>query len=204
MIDRVLNSPREWTVSPQKLKFAAKIRVIVSQLESMRGKSHPILSLIRQHQVKRRRLYDVTNVFTAIGCAARCGVDDIRWEGVGRILPHLRQEKERLNVGNYKIPLADLFPLDTCVCLRSLTLSFILLFAALGRDAISLRDASAFFSRETQRYKTTLSKLYQITLILSAVDMTERADNPSEVRLRPPFSEIIAQEACENPLAIKT
>jgi hypothetical protein len=176
------------------------IRAIVAQLERERGTVHAIPDIIRQHQIKRRRLYDVTNVFTAVGCATRSGADDIRWEGVSEILPRLFQEKEKLGVGNFQIPLAELFTPDTCVGLMSLTVSFIMLFPALGTDALSLREASAFFSRDTQRFKTTLSKLYQITLILGALEMTERTDSPSEVRLRAPFTAIITDE---NPLAIE-
>jgi hypothetical protein len=204
MIDHPVDPPpSQWTVSPQKVKFAGTIRVIVAELENERGKVHAIPLLIRQHQIKRRRLYDVTNVFIAIGCATRSGPDDIRWEGVSEIMPRLLQEKGRLNLLNYQIKLAELFPPDTCVGLMSLTVSFIMLFPALGTDMVNLRDASAFFSRDTRRYKTTLSKLYQITLILGALEITERTENPSEVRLKAPFTALIADETGQNPLAIE-
>jgi hypothetical protein len=177
--------------------------VIVSHLEESRGKVHSIPRLYCEHQIKRRRLYDVTNVFTAIGCATRSGTDEIQWEGVTKILPRLLEERERLNITNYQITLAELFPVDTCVGLPSLTLSFLMLFPALDTDRVSMREASAFFSRETPRYKTTLSKLYQITLILGAMAMTERTDVPSEIRLKAPFTELLAEEAGANPLAIE-
>jgi hypothetical protein len=203
MINRSADSPANGTAAPQKLKSAATIRAIVAQLENERGTVHPICRLIRQHQIKRRRLYDIANVFTAVGCATRSETDDIQWEGVSQLLPHLLQVKEKLNVGNYEVPLAELFPSDTCVSLISLTTSFMMLFPALRTDMISLRQASAFFSRGTQRYKTTLLKLYQIALILGALDITERTETPSEVRLKHPFTALISEKPEENPLAIE-
>jgi hypothetical protein len=194
---------RTHDISPHKIKFATTIRRIVAQLEKERNQIHSIPRLYRQHQIKRRRLYDVTNVFTAIGCASRSGTDDIRWDGVREILPRLKSEKEKLEVTKYEIPLSALFPLDNCVDLPSLTISFLMLFVAIDSNVLSMRDASAFFSRDTQRYKTTLSKLYQITLILGALEITERTENPGEVRLKPPFDEILCDKEEENPLAIE-
>jgi hypothetical protein len=203
MIDSTPKPPRKHGVSPKKVRFAASIRAIVAELEEQSGQTHSIPALYLRHHIKRRRLYDVTNVFTAIGCATRIGTDDIRWDGLKGILPHLLERKETLNITNYQIPLSELFPPETCVGLPSLTLSFIMLFPALDTDTLSMRDASAFFSRDSSRYKTTLSKLYQITLILGAIEMTERTENPSEVRLKAPFKELLADEQFRNPLAIE-
>jgi hypothetical protein len=203
MIEANKDPPIERSVSPQKIKFAATIRVIVAQLEAECDKIHSIPRLYCQHQIKRRRLYDVTNVFIAIGCATRCGTDDIQWDGLPKILPRLLEERGKVNIMNYQIKLSELFPPDNCVGLTSLTLSFIMLFPALATDTVSVREASAFFSRNSSRYKTTLSKLYQITLILGALEITERTDVPSEIRLKAPFTELLHEEAGTNPLAIE-
>jgi hypothetical protein len=203
MIAASTAAPHPPEVSPKKTKFAAVIRNIVAELESSEAKIHSIPNLYHRHQMKRRRLYDVTNVFTAIGCATRGGTDDIQWEGVSRILPRLLEEKQKLQITNCGVRLSDLFPPDNCVGLTSLTISFIMLFPALSTDVLNLRDASTFFSRDTPRYKTTLSKLYQITLILGALDLTQRTENPTEIRLKPPYTEILSVKAMDNPLAIE-
>jgi hypothetical protein len=203
MTERDRDASRNHEISPRKMKFATTIRRIVAQLEKERNKIHSIPRLHRQHQIKRRRLYDVTNVFTAIGCASRSGTTDIRWDGVREILPRLQGEKKTLEITKYETPLSTLFPPDNCVGLPSLTIAFLMLFAAVDSKVLCIRDVSTFFSRDTQRYKTTLSKLYQITLILGALDITERTDNPGEVRLKSPFDEILLERTEENPLAIQ-
>jgi hypothetical protein len=196
-------APRPAGISPKKMKFVALIRNIVAELESSEAKIHSIPNLYHRHQMKRRRLYDVTNVFTAIGCAVRSGTDDIEWQGVSKILPHLLEAKQERQIINCEVRLSDLFPPDNCVGLISLTTSFIMLFPALSTDVLNMRDASTFFSRDTPRYKTTLSKLYQITLILGALEMTQRTENPTEIRLKPPYTQLLSVEGMDNPLAIE-
>jgi hypothetical protein len=73
-------------------------------------------------------------------------------------------------------------------------MALILMFPALRTLEINLRELSAFFSRETKRFKTTLCKLYQITLILGALDIMERTAQPCEVTLKAPFTRIILDE----------
>jgi hypothetical protein len=174
----------------------------VAELDQKPHARHSIQVLYRHHQIKRRRLYDVTNILTAIGCASRSGLDHIEWHGVSCVLPWLLEEKRKTEITNYKHSLANLFPQDNCVGLASLTRSLLLIFPAIGRDVLNLRNVSAFFSRDTQRYKTTLCKLYQITLILGALEITERTENPCEVRIRPPYTRVLEDTVGENPLAI--
>jgi hypothetical protein len=202
MIGIVRDATPPFPPSPQKIKFAAAIHSIIVELEKERGRTHALSLLHQQHQIKRRRLYDITNVFTAVGCATRSTTEDIRWEGINRILPCLKAEKEKLGVANYATPLSTLFPPDNCVGLTSLTVTFIMLFAATDSNVLNMCEVSAFFSRDVQRYKTTLSKLYQITLILGALEITERTETPGEVRLRAPFDEILGDGG--SPWAIES
>jgi hypothetical protein len=67
---------------------------------------------------------------------------------------------------------------------------------------LDLRKASSFFSRGAGRYKTTLSKLYQITLILGALGVTERHCNVCEVRILAPFTQLLCDEKDARPLSI--
>jgi hypothetical protein len=189
--------------SQNKIKFATTIRTMVAELEQAQGTVYSIPTLSKRHQIKRRRFYDVTNIFTTIGCATRSGTDELTWHGISKILPRLLEEKQKSNITNYQLSLAALFLQDNCVGLSSLTTSLLMIFPAIGRDVLNLRDVSAFFSRDTQRYKTTLCKLYQITLILGALEITERTENACEVRIKAPFTRILADEEEENPLAIE-
>jgi hypothetical protein len=197
------NSPPGPALSPDKVRFATAIRTLVLELELNPGQVHSIIRLHQRYQLKRRRLYDVTNIFTVIGCATRTTTNEMTWHGIDHILPRLVEEKRKMDIWNLQKSLASLFPHDTCVGLGSLTRALLLLFPAIGTELLNLRDVSAFFSRDTQRFKTTLCKLYQITLILGALEVTERTDNPCEVRLKSPFVGILEEES-GNPLAIES
>jgi hypothetical protein len=196
------NSWRPGVPSADKTKFASTIRAIVAELEQRPNSPHSIQVLYRHHQIKRRRLYDVTNILIAIGCASRSGPDFIEWHGVSGALPWLLREKQNSDITNYQLSLATLFPQANCVGLASLTRSLLLIFPAIGQNVLNLRNVSAFFSRDTQRYKTTLCKLYQITLILGALGITERTENPCEVRMKPPFTRVLEDEPGQSPLTI--
>jgi hypothetical protein len=187
-----------------KNKFASVVRHFIVELEKEPGMSHEMPTLQKRYKIKRRRLYDVTNILTAIGCTEQNGPDGITWLGIDRILPRLVEQKQQSGIANYQLSLEELFPQSNCVGLASLTVSLLLMFPAIGTKVLNLRDVSAFFSRDSQRYKTTLCKLYQITLILGALEITERTENACEVRLRDPFMSIVEGKVQEYPFAIET
>jgi hypothetical protein len=175
---------------------------MVADLDRDPHRTHEIPRIYQKYQVKRRRLYDIVNVFLALGCATRIGADELIWHGRSGIFTELRDEKTRLGIDNDELSLVRLFPADNCVGLTSLTSSFLLLFAAVRMDTLDLRKVSAFFSRNTGRYKSTLCKLYQIALILGALGITERTENPCEVKILPPFTRLLLNDDEENPLSI--
>jgi hypothetical protein len=195
-------TPRERSPKAQSTKFREVIVAAANDLDRNSSRAYSIPQICRRHQIKRRRLYDVINVFTAIGCASRGGWDDLVWHGRDRIFPELERMKDLFGIDNDSISLTALFPVNNSVSLTSLTVSFLLLFPAIQVDILDLRRVSSFFSRDTPRYKTTLCKLYQIALILSAMKITERTDNACEIRLLPPFTAILKRQEDPNPLAI--
>jgi hypothetical protein len=154
----------------------------------------------KRHQIKHRRLYDVINVFTALGCASRVNGDEILWHGRDQIITKLLQAKESMNIARYDVPLASLFPPETSVGLTSLTVSFLMLFPALGTHEIDLREASAFFSRNNQKYKTVLCKLYQIAVILASLGLTNRTENVCQIKVLPPVLRLFDDH--QNPMSI--
>jgi hypothetical protein len=186
----------------ENAKFRTAIQTIVSDLDHDPVRRHEMALIYQKYQVKRRRLYDIVNVFLALGCATRVGIDELVWHGRSRIFTELREEKNRLGIDNGHNSLSKLFPSETCVGLTSLTRSFLLLFGALRLEILDLRNVSAFFSRNTGRYKSTLCKLYQIALILGALGIAERTENACEVKILPPFTGLLVSEDEGNPLAI--
>jgi hypothetical protein len=171
--------------------FGNAVKTFVADLEANGNRVHSIPNFSRRFQIKRRRLYDVINVFTAVGCAHRIGTEDIQWFGRAQALVHLTQLCTERDIHNYNKTLADLFPADDCVGLPTLTHAFVLIFGAIHLKRLDVRDLSAFLSRNTTRYKSTLCKLYQITLVLAALRIVERTDAPCEVMIQSPFEEAL-------------
>jgi hypothetical protein len=139
-------------------------------------------------------MYDIMNVFTAIGIAVRDGPEEIIWLGRDHIILELMRQKRCARVDYAELSLLDLFPIDGCVSLSSLTSSFLMLFAAIRVDVIDLRKASSFFSRALGKYRTTLCKLYQISVILGVLNVVERDSLVCVIRMLPPFTELLLDQ----------
>jgi hypothetical protein len=186
-----------------RTRFASAIRAIVNELDNDPCKQHSIQQIHRRHRMRRRRLHDIINIFSAIGCATKTSTTHIDWDGTSQILPRLLDAKQRGNVMNFRISLSTLFPPNDCIKLASLTRALLLMFPALGTEIVNLKQLSAFFSRNRVRFKTTLCKLYQITLILGALEIIERTTNPCEVRIKPPFTKLLIDDRQGSPFAIQ-
>jgi hypothetical protein len=184
-----------------KTKLKNLVEAIVRELDQHPGVHRSIPQLHKTHQIKRRRLYDVINIFTAIGCATRVGVDELVWGGRDKILEKFLEHKRSRGIDNTDLKLAELFPPDNSVGFASLTIAFLMLFPALATEVIDLREASAFFSRNTSKYKTILCKLYQITMILGALGVVGHTKNVCEMEILPPLARIFPNES-RNPMPI--
>lgn len=188
---------------PRNSEFGNIIQRMVRDLESNPNQIHSIPQLCRKFPVKRRRLYDVINVLSAIGCSSRSGPDEITWHGPDRCAAKLREEIHKLDVHNPTKSLNDLFPPETCVGLGAVTISFLMIFVATQVEIVDLREVSCFLSRNRRTYKTILSKLYQIATILGTVGVISRTPNVCEVKLEPPFAALIREEGEKAPVAIE-
>lgn len=175
----------------QSSTFKSQIKNFVDELDAKSIKIMPIESIYPILNVKRRRLYDVINVLNAIGCSTRSGTDQLIWNGKKQIINELQSLKKINKIDNWNLSLDELFPTNDCVSLSSLTISFLLLFPALDCNIIDLKIACFYFSRNTTRYKTTLCKLYQIILILSALDIVSKTQNACQIRLLSPYLECL-------------
>jgi hypothetical protein len=183
-------------------KFDHAIHAIITDFDQDPQRSYTISQLHQRYQIKRRRLYDVINVFSAIGCVTRHGAQEIVWHGRDRIFPEMLKYKQTSGLANGSLTLAALFPSSPAIGLPALTVSFLLLFPALQVNVIDLRKASAFFSRDGGKYKTILCKLYQIALILGALNITERSSNVCEIRILPPLLDLLQDVPSFSPFAI--
>jgi hypothetical protein len=174
---------------------------MVSDMDCHPGDTYDLAMVHAKYQIQRRRLYDIVNVWIALGYATRERAHELIWHGQAALTPHLRDAMRRIGIDDDAVPLLSLFPADQCICLTSLTQSFLLLFAALRIETIDLRRASALFSRGTPRYRSTLCKLYQIVAILGSLGIIEKTENPCEVSLCSQFAELLVSRD-ESPFSI--
>lgn len=178
----------------ESTSFKKEIKHFVEELDAKPTKKVSIGSINLKLHAKRRRLYDVINVLAAVGCVTRSGSNDLFWNGKKQIVNELIFQKKQCKIDDWSLTLEDLFPADKYVSLASLTIAFLLLFPALDVNAIDLKTTCIFFSRNTNRYKTTLCKLYQIILILSALDIVCKSNNARQIYLLSPYRECLLDD----------
>jgi hypothetical protein len=188
--------------APHNSTFGRQLHSLVTDATNRRGHSAALIDLCRKHQIGHRRVYDIINVFTTLGCATRYTADEVIWTGHDQLMTRLKEEQDRMQIHNYEKSLSELFSPNDCVDLPSLTTCFILFFGALDLKILDMRDVSAFFSRDTMRYKSTLSKLHQISLILGELKISEKTGNVCEVEILDPFWEQLRGPEAANPLSV--
>jgi hypothetical protein len=156
---------------------------MVREFEEQPPGAVTIIALSRRYTIKPRRLYDVINVFIAVGSCHRSGIDGFTWLGLSQSLIRLRELRDLRGIDNPNRSLFDLFPINSCVGIANLTIAFMLLFYGLRTDHLDVRIVATIFSRGTNRFRSTLCKLYQIAFVLSAAGIVTRTTTPCDVRL---------------------
>lgn len=161
----------------------ASIQALVHEFETTPFTAKAITQLSERYKIKRRRLYDVINVYTAIGCCQKSSLDHVIWLGKDRIIPEITKLRQLYRIDDEHLKLSDTYPVSKCIGITNLTGFFLLLFYSLKSDKLDIRFAGQFLSRGTGRYKTTLCKLYQICYILNVMGVTKRSEQVCEVVL---------------------
>lgn len=189
----------------QNDELRISIRSLVKYLESSLASEHGITDLANRFRIKRRRLYDIINVFEAIGFCQKTDLDRVRWNGRGNIMSFIENVATDPELYNCHRTAGDLFPVCCSVGISSLALSFLRLYYALGTNVLDIRIIGKFLSRGTTRYKSTLCKLYQISYILGAIDITVRNGNQAcQVTLHESFQRFLKKPAAKDPLSLES
>lgn len=181
------------------------IRNLVVHFESSKELEHGITDLAKRFGIKRRRLYDIINVFEAIEFCEKSDLDKVRWHGRQNIMAFIQKIATDPELYNTTKSVCELFPVSCSVGISSLALSFLRMFYALGTSQIDIRDIAKFLSRGTTRYKSTLCKLYQISYILGSIDILVRNTNQAcEVTLQEVFHKFIQKPAVDDPTSLES
>jgi hypothetical protein len=160
---------------------------LVRELDNRVHEQVSLTELVKLFHMKPRRLHDFINVMSAIGGCRKSGFDQIIWFGNKQIPGFIRDLKQAREIDNARLTLCELFPESACIGAVNLTVSLLLLFHALRTDHLDLRVASRVFSRQPNRCRSTLSKLYQIATALDVMGISQRTLQVFDVVLLDPY-----------------
>jgi hypothetical protein len=175
-----MSSPEANQANP---KLSAAISSLIDELEASDPDSLSITDLSRRFAIKLRRLYDILNVFTALGCCRKSPNGGLTWTGRRHVTSFLREMRQLRGIDEPGKSLTELFPVALCVGMANLAANFLLLFSALRTDSLNLKGVCLLFTRGTAKYRSTLCKLYQIAFVLGAAQITTRTSHVCEVVL---------------------
>jgi hypothetical protein len=170
-----------------KATFRNSIQAFLKHVEANVPQKYSISNLLATFQLQKRRMYDVTSVFTVVGSCERISVDIIRWIGLSMIPFAFRRMQLEAGVGSPDLSLDAIIGSCDSVSISSLTVQFLLCFLTLRMPTLDIRKISRYLSRKHSQCKSTLCKLYQIAHILEAAEILSRSNSPGHVTLTARF-----------------
>ena len=138
--------------------------------------------LCEKFNIQRRRLYDVINVFEAIGICQKTSVDTVMWIGRQAVASYINKMKEKINKNCSNKDL-NISSNEKCITISHLTTSFIMNFIVQNTSTVDIKCVAEKLSKDNNRFKTTLCKLYQISHILEAAQILEKTTVPGETAI---------------------
>jgi hypothetical protein len=191
---------------------SADLRSLIAQFiqncELQLRKSVALTDISSQYGIKMRRLYDIINIFSALGCCSKPGQHCVTWTGLVNLTSHLHDAGRTRGLDQPGTTLTSLFRSPYPFGMGNLCVDFLLLYAALGTRHLDLRMAATLFSSGARKFRSTLCKLYQIAFILCPAGVTAQTDQPRQVALRDPYIHFevlpLHQTDYSNPLDIST
>jgi hypothetical protein len=184
------------------------VRLCIEDLERKPGESFKFASIAHDFGIKVRRVYDMINIFSAIGCCQKSGPEGVIWIGLSHIQGHLSDEGQSRGMDNPLANLLDLFPVTRSVGIAKLTIDYLMLYCALRTQHLDLKMVAMLLSRGRKIFRSTLSKLYQISFILCAAGIASRSALTCDVVLLENyiFFDIVPVEKreCGNPADFET
>ena len=167
----------------KSLAFQDSISKFIDYVTENKEENHRILNICNQFNFQRRRFYDVLNILEALGICHKLNTDTFSWLGFEKITTTITNKIQEKGIMNPNIGLEIIFPMEEKILISKLTINFILCFVAIQEQCLSLQAVAQYLSRNNNRFKTTLCKLYQIVYILVLIGVIEKRSVPSEVAL---------------------
>jgi hypothetical protein len=179
--------------SREKGSFRASVIAFVSQAEAqgLPSNAFTITQLVDDFSLQRRRIYDVLNVFEAIGCTKKSSSDTFTWLGLNNIRPTMDLLQESSGAASADMPMVRIIPTEVSISMGQLTISFLLCFLSLHVTVLDIKEVGYFISRDNNRFKRTLCKLYQIIQILETIGIVKRGEKCGEISIEDRFFHIV-------------
>jgi hypothetical protein len=134
-----------------------------------------------------RRLYDIINILAAAGCCEKSSAHNLLWLGLDRIPSHLHTVAKERGISTPGTTFTDLFPVTHTSGIVNLTVDLLLLYFTLRTSHLDLRMVATLLSRNSNSFRSTLCKLYQVTFVLCAAGITGRTELTCHVVLMPQY-----------------
>ncbi|EAX97066.1 hypothetical protein TVAG_196950 [Trichomonas vaginalis G3] len=146
------------------------------------------MSLSNKFAFKKRRIYEVIDVFTVIGVTVLLDEENFLWIGFNHVSQTIQRIGTNRGVYSSDLTLNDIFCLSQePISIQSMTEDIIFLFIAIERRRLNIIEASKYISHGNGKEKTTRCKISQAVAILELANIIRKTENQSEYELLPEF-----------------
>ena len=152
--------------------------------------------------LSKRRIYDVISIFSATNVIIKESKNIVKWQGYEFFKKKYQAIIEQYKVNDQSKSLADIIPSLDIVPMDKLTDFYFLFFPAMRVDRVRIRDVCEFLCRKRGNFATIMCKVYQLTSVLTAMDIIFKTENSGEFRLAPEYN--FNQINSTDPLPIAT
>jgi hypothetical protein len=182
--------------------FGTAIQSFVREAESRPPGEYKISRILAEFGFQKRRMYDVMNVLSAIGCLRKTSADSMFWQGLSAIPAALVKLQHDAGADCPATPLDRIVGCDNNVSIFGLTVGLLLCFLSLRQRALDIKHITQYLCRRTGRHKATLCKLYQIAHILESTGVFQRSHVPGQLEFVDRFFATLDLQAENNPFAM--
>ena len=159
-------------------------------------------SAIDEKTLSKRRIYDVISIFVSTNVVIKEDKSTITWQGYGFFKKKYQLLIEKHHINDEGKMMVDIIPSLDSISMEKLTEYYLLFFPAMKIETLKIRDVCEFLCREKGNFATIMCKVYQLTSVLSAMDIIFKTENSGEFRLSPEY--IFSEETKCDPLPIET
>lgn len=164
-------------------KFKVSMQKLIEMLKNNDCNENIDMNKIEtMFNINKRRFYDTLKVLEVIGVCEKESTT-FKWNGLSNIVRTIRKIAEINGAFSNDKKLAEVIPTEECISIGKVTEQFILCFIGLQKQTLNIKEVSIFLSRDNNRFKTTICKLYMISLIFVSIGIAKKTENASEFRL---------------------